>query len=174
MQQSPFLQLVRKRRSIRAFKSTKVDEKVVREILQACDLAPSSGGLQTYEIYRIDNADKKKALVSAAMDQAFIAEAPLVLVFCANASRSVHKYGERSGLFSVQDATIAAAYAQLAVYDLGLTTVWVGAFNEKKVSDVLGLPQEHRPVAILPIGHPNEKPKDKTTRGVDDLLHVIR
>jgi hypothetical protein len=54
----------------------------------------------------------------------FISEAPLVLVFCANPSRSVQRFGERSKLFSVQDVTIAAAYAQLAVCVLGLSTVW--------------------------------------------------
>jgi nitroreductase len=94
-------------------------------------------------------------------------------VFCANPSRSVHKYGERSQLFSVQDATIAAAYAQLAVYALGLTTVWTGAFDDRKVSEILGLPEGHRPVAMLPIGHPAEAPKEKITRGPRDLIHKI-
>ena len=52
---------------------------------------------------------------------------------------------------------IAAAYAQLAIYALGLTTVWTGAFDEKKVSEILNLPKEHRPVAEFPVV--------KTTRG---------
>lgn len=94
-------------------------------------------------------------------------------MFCANPSRSVHKYGERSQLFSVQDATIAAAYAQLTVYALGLTTVWTGAFDEKKVSEILGLRDGNRPVAMLPIDYPGETPKEKTTRGARDLIHKI-
>jgi FMN reductase [NAD(P)H] len=76
-------------------------------------------------------------------------------------------------LFSVQDATIATAYAQLAVYALGLSTVWVGAFDEIKVSEILKLPENHRAVSMLPIGFPNEYPKEKTTRGSNSLLHVI-
>lgn len=83
------------------------------------------------------------------------------------------RFGERSKLFSVQDATIATTYAQLAVCALGLSTVWVGAFDEKKVSKILKLPEHHRPVAILPIGYANENPKEKTTRGSNNLLHVI-
>ena len=73
----------------------------------------------------------------------------------------------RSQLFSVQDATIAAATQ-------GLTTVWTGAFDEKKVSEILNLPKEHRPVVMLPVGHPNEFPVAKTRRGPKDLLHMIK
>jgi nitroreductase len=156
------------------FKKKEINSKnVLKGILEACDMAPSSGGLQTYEIYYVKNHDKRKKLVSAAHNQEFLAEAPLLLIFCANASRSAHKFGRRSQLFSVQDATIATAYAQLAIYASGLTTVWTGAFDEKKVSEILNLPKEHRPVAMLPVGHPNESPVGKTTRGPRDLLHVI-
>ncbi len=169
-----FFWLLKQRRSVRAFdKERKLDDSVLDAILEACDLAPSSGGLQTFEVYMVESDEKKRRLVAASRDQAFVAEAPLLLVFCANPSRSVHKFGERSHLFSVQDATIAAAYAQLTVYALGLTTVWTGAFDEKKVSEILGLPEGHRPVAMLPIGYPNEAPKEKTTRGSQDLIHKI-
>lgn len=173
MLQESFLQLVSRRRSIRAFRPEKIPSAVLDSILQVCDMAPSSGGLQTYEIYQVASEEKKSRLAAAAHDQGFISQAPLLLVFCANAARASFKYGQRSDLFSVQDATIAAAYAQLAVYSLGLTTTWVGAFDEKKVSEILNLPREHRPVAMLPIGQPNEKPMDKTTRGPKDLLHVV-
>ena len=164
---------MKQRRSIRAFDKRKLDDCVLDAILEACDLAPSSGGLQTFEIYTVENQEKRIKLVAAARDQAFVADAPLLLVFCANPSRSVHKYGERSQLFSVQDATIAAAYAQLAVYSLGLTTVWTGASDENRVSEIFDLPEGHRPVAMLPIGYPAEVPKEKTTRGPRDLIHKI-
>lgn len=173
MDERSFLDFLSKRRSIRAFKDKVVDESKLDKILEASNLAPSSGGLQTFEIYLIKNKEVRERLVAAAKDQSFIAQSSLLLVFCANPSRSFERYGERSLLFSVQDATIAAAYAQLTVHALGLSTVWVGAFDEKKVSEILQLPQGQRPVAILPIGYENEKPKEKTTRGSKDLLHII-
>lgn len=141
--------------------------------MESCDLAPSAGGLQSFEIYQVRKDDKKSLLAKAASDQMFILEAPLVLIFCANASRSVHKCGERSFLYSVQDATIAASYAQLATRALGLASVWVRAFDEGKVSNVLGLPDDHRPVAIIPIGYPDERPPEKFSRGPGNLLHVV-
>lgn len=173
MNEKSFFTLLKKRRSIRAFKTEKFTDQKLFKILEACNMAPSSGGLQTFEIYQVRNKEKKEKLVTAAKDQVFLSEAPFLLVFCANPERSVERFGKRSNLFSVQDATIAAAYAQLAIEVLGLSTVWVGNFDEKKVSEILGLPTVQRPVAMLPIGLENEKPKEKTTRGAKDLLHVI-
>lgn len=174
MNKKDFIKMLQTRRSIRAFKKDKIDHSKIQTILKACNLAPSSGGLQTFEIYLVKNKKKKEKLVSAARDQTFLAQAPLLLVFCANPSRSVKRFGKRSQLFSVQDASIAAAYAQLTVHALGLDTVWVGAFDETRVSKILHLPSGYRPVAILPIGYRNEKPKEKTTRGTKDILHVIK
>lgn len=173
MDEKSFFEFLNKRRSIRSFKEGPIEESKLDKIIEACNLAPSSGGLQTFEIYRVKNREMREKLVSAAKDQALVAQAQLLLVFCANPSRSVERFGERSQLFSVQDATIAAAYAQLTVHLLGLSTVWVGAFDEKKVSEILQLPQGQRPIALLPIGYENEKPKEKTTRGIKDLLHTI-
>lgn len=172
MDEKIFFDFLNTRRSIRAFTENPITESKLNKILEACNLAPSSGGLQTFEIHQIKNKEMKERLVSAAKDQTFIAQAPLLLVFCSNPSRSVERFGERSQLFSVQDATIAAAYAQITVHALGLSTVWIGAFDEKKVSEILQLAQGQRPVAILPIGYQNEKPKEKTTRGSRNLLHI--
>lgn len=173
VKEETFLDFIGKRRSIRAFKSSTVEESKLWQILEACDLAPSSGGLQTFEVYQIKNKEMREKLVLAAKDQTFVASAPLLLIFCSNPSRSEERFGQRSQFFSVQDATIAAAYAQLTVHALGLSTVWVGAFDEKKVSDILRLPSGQRPVAMLPIGYKDEVPREKTTRGVKDLLHII-
>ncbi len=173
MSERSFFTLLKKRRSIRAFKTERFPAEKLVKILEAANLAPSSGGLQTFEIYQVKSRELKDRLAVAAKDQIFLSEAPILLVFCANPSRSVERFGERSNLFSVQDATIAAAYSQLTVEVLGLSTTWVGNFDENKVSEILGLPAGHRPVAILPIGLKNEKPKEKTTRGAKDLFHVI-
>ncbi len=168
-----FFELLSKRRSIRSFKEEPVEESKLNKILEACDLAPSSGGLQTFEIYQVENKQKRKQLSAAAKDQTFVAQAPLLLVFCANPSRSVERFGKKSELFSVQDATLATAYAQLATHVMGLSTVWVGNFDEKRVSEILNLPHGHRPVAMLPIGYRNEEPQEKSTRGFKNLLHVV-
>ena len=77
--------------------------------------------------------------------------------------------GER--LLAVQDATIAAAYAQLSATALGLSSVWVGHFKEKEVASVLKTTL--RPVAIIPIGYGNEKPQPKKNQKMDNLFKVV-
>ena len=146
---------------------------MVKKIIDVCDSSPSGGGLQSFEIYSIDNLEIKNQIVKASMDQEFIAEAPLLLVFCANPTRS-SKYGKKAELFSIQDATIAAAaYAQLTACALGLSSVWVGPFNEEKISTILSLPDNIIPIALLPIGYKDEEPQIKITRGSKEIFHEL-
>jgi len=74
-------------------------------------------------------------------------------------------------LLSVQDATIAASYSQLAATALGLSSVWVGHFKEKAVAEILKT--KLRPVVILPIGYANEKAKPKKNQKIKDLVKRV-
>jgi len=74
-------------------------------------------------------------------------------------------------LLSVQDATIAASYAQLSSTALGLSSVWVGHFKEKDVASILKT--KLRPVAIIPIGYGNEKPIPKKSQAMKILIKRI-
>ena len=92
----------------------------------------------------------KKSLAAAALNQNFIAEAPLVIVGCTD-SRIALKYGERGVfLYSIQDVACSIMGMMLVAHENGLGSTWVGAFNEEAVSGVLSLPRHLRPVAIVP------------------------
>lgn len=163
---------IRNRRSVRAFLPQAVDPAALLRILEAANAAPSAGNLQGYEIFRVTGEKERAALARAAYDQLFVAQAPVVLVFCANPARSAAKYGERGArLYSVQDATIACAFAMLAVTALGLGTVWVGAYSDSAVQAVIGR-TDLLPVAMLPIGHPAEDPEPSARRALSDLVHT--
>ncbi len=169
-----FWDVVRQRRSIRAFTSDPVDDATVQRILQAINLAPSAGNRQAYEVYLVRDAATRRALARAALDQDFVAQAPVVLVFCAHPYRSAMRYGERGiNLYCIQDATIATTYAMLAATDLGLATVWVGAFDDEMARQAIKAPREHQPVAILPIGHAGEKPRPTSRRPLEDIVHRV-
>lgn len=169
-----FCEVLRERHSIRAFAERPVEPEKLRTILEAANRAPSAGNLQAYEIYVVTRSETLTALMRAAFEQKFVAQAPVVLVFCAHPARSAKVYGERGAtLYSVQDATIACAYAQLAATALGLGSVWVGAFNEDAVRKALGIGKELVPVALLPIGYAAEKPEITPRRALDDLVHYI-
>lgn len=167
-----FAHLVQSRRSVRAYLPRPIEPEERRTILEAARRAPSAGNLQAYEIIEVEERAALDQLVHAAGDQAFIAEAPIVLVFCALPERSAQTYGDRGAkLYCVQDATIACAYAQLAAAALGLASVWVGAFDEDRVRRAIGAGIDAVPVAILPIGHASA-PGDATTRR--DLSALVR
>lgn len=168
-----FEKVVKNRHSIRAFQPKKIEEEKIKKILELTNLAPSAGNLQAYEVFLVKDSKKKEFLANAALGQDFIAEAPIVFVFCANPARSAWKYGSRGrDLYSIQDATIACTFAMLAATSLGLGCCWVGAFNEEEVKRVLGI-KDLKPVAILPIGYPAEKPYITGRRDLKDLVHEI-
>jgi nitroreductase len=170
-----FFDVVSKRHSIRAYKDQPIEPEKLQRILEAINRAPSAGNLQAYEIYMVCEVKSKIALVKAAYDQEFLAQAPVVLVFCAHAARSAGKYGKRGiELYCVQDAAIACAFAMLAATALGLSTVWVGAFDENEVRYILNAPQAHRPVAMLPVGYAAETPQIRPRRRQNDLVHTER
>jgi nitroreductase len=169
-----FSDIVRQRRSIRAYNPEPVKEEQLRSIIEIANLAPSAGNLQAYEIYMVEDQEARKNLARAALGQDFIAQAPLVLVFCAHPRRSSWRYRERGEkLYSVQDATIACTFAMLAAVDQGLGSVWVGAFNQDDVRKIIKAPLEHRPVAILPLGVAAEKPQPSSRRSSSDLVHEV-
>jgi len=169
-----FFELVKARRSVRAYESQAVEEGRLEQILEAANRAPSAGNLQAYVILVVRNAADKQALVRATWTQEFLAQAPVVLAFFAHRLVSASKYKQRGAeLYSVQDATIACAYAQLAATELGLGTVWVGAFDDAEVSRVLKAKPEWRPVALLPVGYPAESPEPTPRRPLDVLVHQV-
>lgn len=152
-----FQKLIRERKSTRAFKPSPLAQKQLDAIKDAANLAPSAGNLQGYYFYLVTGKETKEKLAKAAFNQGFIVEAPAVFVFFADAAASSKKYGERGKFYCIIDASLAAAYAQLAAADLGLGSVWVGAFNDDEVKEIFQ--EEGRPVCILPVGIPAEIPK---------------
>jgi nitroreductase len=164
-------EVIEKRRSIRAFTPAPIERDKLETSLQAARLAPSAGDLQAFHIVVIDEREVKAALSAAALSQDFIAEAPVVLVFCANPRRSERKYGRRgASLYCIQDATIAACYAQLAATAQGPASCWVGAFDEARVAGVLRAPAELRPVVIMPMGYAAEAPDRPPRKALDEVV----
>jgi nitroreductase len=167
-----FFEVIAKRRSIRAFQAKRVERQVIDRILEAVVLAPSAGNLQAYDIFVIEREELRRELTQAARNQEFLTAAPVVLVFCSNPSRNEVRYKSRgANLYCLQDATIACTYAMLAATGLGLSSVWVGAFDERAVSKVLGNPPDLTPVALLPIGYAAEEPGELSRRPLKELVH---
>lgn len=169
-----FFELVKKRRSIRSFDPQKpVSEEQIAKILEAGIWAPSAGNLQDWFFVVVRDQKVKDQLAQAALGQDFVAEAPVVIVVCCDLERISH-YGKRGQeLYTFQDTACAAQNMFLAATDLDLGACWVGAFDEKKVIQILNLADHLRPVAILPIGYPAEKPSPPSRRKIEEVSKEI-
>ncbi|MFH8080549.1 MAG: nitroreductase family protein [Candidatus Aenigmatarchaeota archaeon] len=165
-----FFDVVDKRRSVRKFLSRKIEEEKLMKIFQTANLAPSAGNLQSYEIFFTRDEKKKQMLAKASYGQHFIKDAGTVLIFFANPLKSMRVYGQRGKLYAIQDATISASYVQLAATALDLGSVWIGAFDTKEVSSIVKVSNGLKPIALIPIGYPAEKPKRRERRTIEDLV----
>lgn len=166
---------IRERRSIRAFKRDPVSDEVLLRILEAAQWAPSAGNLQPRDFIVVRDPDVKSRLAKAALNQWFIAEAPVNVVVCANLERSASRYGERGRRFYAWlDAAAAVENLMLAAHALGLGTCWVGAYRDEEVMEILGLPEWLKPVAIIPIGYPREKPYPSSRMNVEKITSQDR
>jgi nitroreductase len=166
-----FTKLIQERFSARSYLPKEVDKKTLDRLLSMVNTAPSAGNIQAFRIVVMTDKQKKADLAHACNDQEFIAQAPIVLVFLANLRESGKKYGEMGmRLFAIQDATIAATYAQLAATELGLASVWVGAIETQEVMRLAGAGEYEIPVAVLPIGYTNEKSTKKERKPLEKLV----
>ena len=148
------LKAIKERRSIRSFQKKDISGEIVDKLIDALIWAPSAGNLQARKFLFIKDARIKKGIASAALNQDFIAEAPLVVIGCTD-NRISSRYGERGEyLYSIHDVAASIMGMMLVAHENGLGTVWVGAFREEAVSDLLDLPKNLRPVAIVPVGYP--------------------
>jgi nitroreductase len=162
---------IKKRRSIRAFKKQDIPEEIVEKLIDAARWAPSAGNIQPWEFVIVRKQDVKEELVKAA-DQAFIEEAPVVIVVCANEKLSSMGYGIRGRtLYCIQDTAAAIQNILLTAHSLGLGSCWIGAFNEDEAKKAVNAPEGIRPVAIIPVGHADETPSRRSRRPLNQIIH---
>lgn len=159
------------RRSTRKFDKRAVEEWKIDKILAAADTAPTAGNFQGFEIFFVRDPKVKQSLVVAANNQPH-ANTPVVLVFCKNPSRVKLNFPpEILAKFAIQDATLAAAYSQLAAHALGLSSIWIGMFDEAKVMEAIGT--NLVPSSLLCIGYPAQKKGPRSRRKLKDLIHIV-
>ncbi|MCH1607647.1 MAG: nitroreductase family protein [Nitrosopumilus sp.] len=163
--------VMKKRRSTRKFSDKPVETTKIDKIIAAADTAPTAGNFQGFEIFYVKSPEKKRSLVDACNNQSYV-DAPIVLVFCKNPSRvkfNFPPYVLRK--FAIQDATLAAGYSQLAAQALGLSSIWIGMFDEQKIMDILDTTLV--PSSVLCLGYPKQSKYAKSRRNLKDLVNVV-
>ena len=149
-----------KRRSVRKFTDEKVSDEQINELLHAAMSGPSACNKTPWEFYVVKNSDKLGAVKKASLFSRF--NSSLVIVVAGNTSRALPAPITE---FWIQDCSAAVENILLRATDLGLGSVWCGAYPQRRVEDnlqgVLGMPEDHVPFAIIHIGYPAETPEPR-------------
>jgi nitroreductase len=146
---------IRNRRSIRRYQLRNVEDDRLRRVLEAGLAAPSASNRQPWRFIVVRDPEKRKALAEAAKGQRFVGEAPVVIAACGVTPDYIMTCGQPA--YSV-DVSIAVDHMTLAAVAEGLGTCWIGAFHEDRAKVILGVPDDVRIVALLPLGYPAHDP----------------
>jgi len=158
---------IKKRRSVRAYKAETVPEDKLKKALEAGRLAPSASNLQDWKFVVVKDAEKRKQLATAANEQSFVGEAPIIIVAISLNPERIMSCGVPS---YAMDLAIAVDHMTLAATDQGLGTCWIGAFSQKEVKRILNIPEQYKVVTLLPLGFPADEPERKTRKSLEEVI----
>lgn len=155
------MEAIRKRRSVRSYQPTEVEQEKLDLILEAARLAPSASNRQEWRFVIVKDKTTRQKLMSAAKGQSFVGEAPVVIACCAETNNHIMSCGQ---LCYPIDLAIAIEHMVLEATEEGLGTCWIGAFYEDEAKKILNIPEEIRVVELLTLGYPAEELKVKKNR----------
>jgi len=162
-----FYEVMKSRRSVRAYKPDPVDEEKLGRVLEAARLAPSAANRQPLAFYVIRTPELRLALREAYEPKWFV-EAPVIICVCAREAEAWRRGDGKS--YADVDAAIAMDHLILAAAAEGLGTCWIGAFKPEPVRRLLDLPAGLEPVAMTPLGVPAESPELRARKELQELV----
>ena len=161
-----FLELVKKRYSVRKYKSDEVPKEKLDYVLEAFRLAPSACNKQPYKLFIFETRGKEKLLEVYNRD--WFAKAPLIIVACTKKSAAWERMDKKN--YADVDLTIALDHLILAATEQGLGTCWIAAFNPKKAVEVFNIPSDLEPLMLVTLGFADDSPREKNRKSIGELV----
>jgi nitroreductase len=157
-----FLELVRRRQSVRAYDSLRpVEREKIERCIEALRLAPSACNAQPWKLVIVDDPGVKKKVAEAASAKwlgfnHFTNQSQVLVVIVREDPNLTSKIGTvlKNKPYTVIDIGIAAAHFCLQAASEGLGTCIMGWFDEQAVKKVLGIPKRKRAELIITVGYP--------------------
>ena len=171
-----FDEVVKKRKMIREYQQDRqIPTDIITKLLGNAHRSPSAGHTQVQEFIVVIDPVTKRKLSHASLGQGQVEDASILIVVCSNTSRSVSRYGKRgTEFYSIVDGAFASMIILLSAVNEGIGASFVGAFEDNKVSKILGLPVHVRPMGIIALGYPAEKPERFERIELNKLVHYER
>lgn len=163
-----FLQLARKRVSVRGYKPDPVPEDHLRAVLEAARLAPSACNRQPWHLMVLRDREGRRSLLHA-YPRAWFVEAPVILIVCTEPAAAWSRADGKP--YADVDGAIVMDHITLCAADLGLGTCWIGAFDPELVRRAMRLPPGIEPLAMTPLGWPADPGRPKTRKDLESLVH---
>lgn len=171
-----FLDLVRKRESVRRYSDKPVSRDVIARCLEAARLAPSACNSQPWSFVVVDRSEDRDRLAAAAFSgiysmNRFAARAPVLVVVLTERSKYIARLGGqiRGVQYSLMDIAIACEHFVLQAAEDGVGTCWLGWFNERGVKKALNLPRSSKVDIVISMGYPEDAaPREKKRKQPDE------
>ncbi len=167
-----FLELARKRYSVRAYKPDPVEEDKLQKVLDAAIIAPTPANSQAFKLIVIHTAGKETELLTI-YNRPWFVQSPLII--CGVGIPSQAWLRPRDGR-NYLDVGMAIVFDHLIMEatDLGLGTCWVAQFEREPARKFLALPKDAEPIIFTPLGYPADQPKEKKRRPLTELVRYER
>ncbi len=192
-----YMEVIRKRRSIRKFKDTPVPQNVIDDILESARLAPSGGNSQNWMFGVVTDKEVIRQLSDIAGKQEWITTAPLVIAVCADLSWEIAGYydsdfgvainrkrftpqfvsylqeypGQKAVSLLLENGTVMVPgeHICLTAASHGLGSCWVGDLEVKKASEILNLPENYACAFLIPVGYPDMESIDIKRKDIAEI-----
>jgi nitroreductase len=166
-----FSELIQERYSVRAYKRDPVEDRKLKQVLEAARLAPTAANRQAIQFIVVHTEGREDELRRIYEANWFV-QPPLVICACGiPAENWVRKDGKN---YNDVDVAIAMDHLILAAANLGLGTCWIGAFDPEATREVLDLPNGVVPIAFTPLGYPADEPGPKKRKSLSELVRYER
>ncbi|MFC4775524.1 oxygen-insensitive NADPH nitroreductase [Paenibacillus sp. GCM10023252] len=178
------ISLLMNHRSIRKFKNEDITSEQLHTIIRCGQMASTSSHMQAYSVIRITDKELRAQLAALAGNQAYVAEAPEFLVWCADLQRlgvaigmveEERKWNDSAENFLVSavDTALAAQNAAVAAESMGLGIVYIGGIRNQlgEVTKLLKLPKHVFPVFGMCIGIPDQEPSAHPRLPLEAIIH---
>jgi nitroreductase len=162
-----FSEVVKKRYSVRSYRSDPVPDDVLSQILEAAVIAPTAANRQPFRIMVIHTEDREEELQQI-YSSTWFTQAPLLICICSIKGKAWVRHDGKN--YADVDAAIVMDHLILAAVNAGLGTCWVAAFDVPTARKVLNIPDEWEPIAFTPLGYAEGYPRSKTRRPLSDLV----
>jgi nitroreductase len=171
---------INKRKSVRKYKDLPVEEEKIKKIVEAARLAPSASNRQPWRFIAIKDKNLRFKIVKETLGiiNQWALSAPLLIIGCSVRSNmltsSIGKIIPMGVRYYILDLGIAMEHIVLQAEELGLSTCWIGWFNEKKIKNILEINPQWQIVSLLSVGYAyeNYQKSDRSKYPLEKILII--